>query len=323
MLNCYKKGGRELEYILNDFHRNIPDEELLNDIVHVAGIVNSSSLTKREYNKHGKYSSNTIERRFGGWNNALSLCGITPNSSQIYAAKSSHDNRNVSTEELLNDIRLVAEHLGKNTISSGDYTKYGTYSRDICFRRFKTWNDVLIAANLSPFCRVSGKRLDDEVLFAEIERIWISLGRQPTATDIKNGVSKYSLNTFTRHFGGWRGALSSFVMWINSEESRDTINNIEITTPSTPTVSNIAFTPNEKINTVHKSSRDVNLRLRFLVMKRDNFKCCCCGASPAKDPSVELHIDHIKPWSKGGETTIDNLRTLCSKCNFGKSDIEG
>ncbi|MBR4875585.1 MAG: HNH endonuclease, partial [Clostridia bacterium] len=55
-------------------------------------------------------------------------------------------------------------------------------------------------------------------------------------------------------------------------------------------------------------------------LKRDNFTCCACGASPAKDPSVELHIDHIIPWSKGGETTEDNLQTLCSRCNLGKSN---
>lgn len=70
-----------------------------------------------------------------------------------------------------------------------------------------------------------------------------------------------------------------------------------------------------------KTVRDIDLRLRFKVMHRDNFKCCKCGASPAKDPSVELHVDHIIPWSKGGETVIENLQTLCSKCNLGKSDL--
>lgn len=45
--------------------------------------------------------------------------------------------------------------------------------------------------------------------------------------------------------------------------------------------------------------RDVNLRLRFKVMQRDNFKCCICGKSPATNPDIELHIDHIVPWSKG------------------------
>lgn len=69
-----------------------------------------------------------------------------------------------------------------------------------------------------------------------------------------------------------------------------------------------------------RTSRVISDKLRYQVFKRDNFKCCVCGASPAKDPSVELHIDHIVPWSKGGETTMDNLQTLCSKCNLGKSD---
>lgn len=70
----------------------------------------------------------------------------------------------------------------------------------------------------------------------------------------------------------------------------------------------------------HKTSRDPGLKLRFEVLKRDYFTCRMCGASPSKDPSVVLHIDHIIPWSKGGETVIDNLQTLCSKCNLGKSD---
>ena len=74
--------------------------------------------------------------------------------------------------------------------------------------------------------------------------------------------------------------------------------------------------------TVHRKAnkRIISDKLRYQVLKRDNFKCCACGASPAKDPSVELHIDHIIPWSKGGETTLENLQTLCSRCNLGKSD---
>ena len=71
----------------------------------------------------------------------------------------------------------------------------------------------------------------------------------------------------------------------------------------------------------HRTSRNINTRLRFKVLARDNFKCCACGASPAKDPSVELHVDHIVPWSKGGETELENLQTLCLKCNLGKSDL--
>ena len=71
-----------------------------------------------------------------------------------------------------------------------------------------------------------------------------------------------------------------------------------------------------------RSTRVISDKLRYQVLKRDNFKCCACGASPAKDPAVELHIDHIIPWSKGGETKLQNLQTLCSRCNIGKSDSE-
>ena len=80
-------------------------------------------------------------------------------------------------------------------------------------------------------------------------------------------------------------------------------------------------TTEDTLDDKHKTSREVNLRLRFKVMQRDNFKCCICGASPATNPSIELHIDHIVPWSKGGETLLENLQTLCSNCNYGKSNL--
>jgi len=69
-----------------------------------------------------------------------------------------------------------------------------------------------------------------------------------------------------------------------------------------------------------KTSRDPSLRLRWKVLQRDNFKCCACGASPAITLGIELHVDHIKAWSNSGETVLDNLQTLCSKCNLGKSN---
>lgn len=57
--------------------------------------------------------------------------------------------------------------------------------------------------------------------------------------------------------------------------------------------------------------------LRYDVMKRDGFKCVICGAS-AQD-GARLHVDHIFPVSKGGKTELSNLRTLCDRCNLGKS----
>ena len=287
-------------------------------------MLNQNTLSREEYSQHGKYSYTTYQKRFGGWNKALLLCGLSLTSQQMGANKHKHANTPIPENELLSDVRRVAQQLGKTTISSVEYAQFCKYSRDSCFKRFGTWNNTLELAGLEPYAQVSGKRIDDEDLLQEIERLWIQLGRQPTATDIRNGYSKYTLNTYTRHFGGWRGALHAFIDWINTEkaeiihpESEETQNNRKntIQSPIAPSVPNNPYI-------TRTTTRDINLRLRFKVMHRDNFKCCACGASPAKDPSVVLHVDHIIPWAKGGETTMDNLQTLCSKCNLGKSDLD-
>ncbi|MBQ8210361.1 MAG: HNH endonuclease [Clostridia bacterium] len=57
-------------------------------------------------------------------------------------------------------------------------------------------------------------------------------------------------------------------------------------------------------------------KLRYDVLKRDNFRCKLCGIS-AKEGAT-LHVDHILPVSKGGKTEMTNLRTLCDRCNLGK-----
>ncbi len=58
--------------------------------------------------------------------------------------------------------------------------------------------------------------------------------------------------------------------------------------------------------------------MRYDVLKRDGFRCVLCGMS-SKDGAV-LHVDHIIPVSKGGKSVMSNLRTLCEKCNIGKSN---
>lgn len=68
-----------------------------------------------------------------------------------------------------------------------------------------------------------------------------------------------------------------------------------------------------------KERGKVTKSLRYDVFKRDCFRCQACGAKAGSE-GVELHIDHIVPISKGGETKLDNLQTLCSACNLGKSD---
>ena len=45
-------------------------------------------------------------------------------------------------------------------------------------------------------------------------------------------------------------------------------------------------------------------------------KCESCG----KSLSISYHGDHIKAYSKGGKTTLDNGQALCSECNLRKGN---
>lgn len=58
-------------------------------------------------------------------------------------------------------------------------------------------------------------------------------------------------------------------------------------------------------------------RLRFLVLRRDGFRCVYCGR--AASGGLVLHIDHVLPKSRGGVDVEDNLVTACSDCNLGKA----
>jgi len=62
------------------------------------------------------------------------------------------------------------------------------------------------------------------------------------------------------------------------------------------------------------------LKLRFEILKRDNFKCQYCGRN-VKEDGVKLQIDHIQPKNKGGTDNPENLITSCFECNLGKSDV--
>ena len=67
-----------------------------------------------------------------------------------------------------------------------------------------------------------------------------------------------------------------------------------------------------------RGARQVPQALRFNVLDRDGGVCCVCGRS--RHDGITLHVDHIKPFSLGGLTTLDNLQTLCADCNIGKSN---
>lgn len=206
----------------------------------------------------------------------------------------------VSDEELLSDLRRIAKELGATTVPHQTYRKMGTYHDSTLSSRFGSWNKALIRAGLE---LPKDNNISDEQLFDNLLQLWEHYGRQPRRRELALKPSTISPSPYIRRFGSWLGSLQAFVEYANSTE----IERIEALTQSS-------------LTDKQKTSRDPSLRLRWKVLQRDNFKCCACSTSPAITPGIELHVDHIKAWSKGGETILENLQTLCFTCNIGKSN---
>lgn len=59
-----------------------------------------------------------------------------------------------------------------------------------------------------------------------------------------------------------------------------------------------------------KTSRaQIKILLRNLIYERDGFQCVRCGSQKA------LTLHHIRPVSRNGPSTYDNLQTLCRSCH--------
>lgn len=65
--------------------------------------------------------------------------------------------------------------------------------------------------------------------------------------------------------------------------------------------------------TQKKQHIPINLRRR--IIDRDGYRCVYCDEDLTNS---EIHLDHVIPESKGGETTYNNLQVTCRKCNLSK-----
>jgi hypothetical protein len=206
----------------------------------------------------------------------------------------------VTDSELLADLRRVAKQLNASAVSQPIYREHGQYDSTTVSRRFGTWNKAILAAGLSVSNEVD---ISDERLFENLLILWQHYGRQPRRSELAWPPSTMSQTPYSRRFGGWTAALHAFVSYANSSD-------FDSPTHRAP----------GSITNRRTTGRDPSLRLRWKVLQRDRFTCCGCGRSPATSAGIELHVDHITAWSNGGETTLENLQTLCSNCNLGKSN---
>ncbi len=257
--------GVLMKFELNDYKKELTDEEIIEDIKRVAQELEHDYISISTYRKCGKFSQTAIQGHFGTWKNALSLAGLRNE-------RTKSELKRIKNEDYYDDLQQIAKQLNKDTVLYGDYKMYGKYSAEHIFSRFKAWDKALMAAGLQP-TGLARSRIDEQTLLDELERIWIKLGRQPTSTDITKGnISKYSIDTYKRRFGSWRQTLQAFVEYINSdnsEEREEDTTKTNIKSQDNLPQSVDVEKPIQK--RAYRTSRNINARMRFKVLKRDNF----------------------------------------------------
>jgi Homing endonuclease associated repeat/HNH endonuclease len=204
--------------------------------------------------------------------------------------------RDTPDAELIEDLRWVAAVCGAATVRIDRYNDLGRFHATTLTRRFGSWFKALERAGLD---RTRNLNIPNEALFENLVEVWTQLGRQPKYNDLTKNISLYSSGTYEKRYRGWRRALEAFVNWANE---------------------GVAPQPEMGSQGVgRRTPRSANWRQRALVLMRDGAKCRLRGASPQS--GARLQVDHIVPWSRGGETVVEKLQVLCEECNIGKSNV--
>lgn len=305
-----------MKFELTNARHKISNIEYINDLRIVANNLGKESLKQRDYcKKNGaKYSLKSAIIRFGNWTDTLKAAGLKGEKS---LKGMEFGEKSIKDEVLLADLKRVSDELNNSNITIKDYDRLGKYTAVTMGARFGSWNKAKENANLEVKNKINNS---NEELFKNILELWTHFGRQPKFGEVISPLSNFHGSTYANRFGSWQKALESFVDYINNNNE-----GYEESKTNEPQLVKInkSQKPNNSIKKVKlkRTTRNINLRLRFMILQRDNFTCTKCGRSPAKDQNIILHIDHIIPWSKDGESVYENLETLCKECNLGKSNI--
>jgi hypothetical protein len=317
-------------------------DAIVEDLHRVSALCQGERFTIALYLQSGRYSGSYIKRQFGGWREALDQAGLGDRyvGPAITERMKTQVGRAMTDSEILDQIRSVAARLGKASLSGADIEANSEVTQSQMYRRFGSVSATLKRAGVKQVNDV--RRYTEDELFENLLNVWTHYGRSPTALEMDRPPSTVGKNAYLHRYGGWRKALKTFVERANSEADGNPPADSEQQAATSPEPAERNSAPATSaadrsqarsqtnarcraprptpMNVQPEDRRDPSIGLRFKVLKRDRFKCVLCGDHPARNPECVLHVDHVMPWSKGGKTRENNLRTLCATCNVGRGN---
>jgi hypothetical protein len=291
------------------------DGAILEEMRRVVTLHSEGPLTTTAFGQLSpKVSWSTIQKRFGGWKNALKAAGLSnlcvenhmPYSAKVRCGKA------MSGDELIVEMRRIHLLVGRDVLTTKDFNRRSVTHSDAVRERYGNWKAALGKAGISQ--SEAGKRYSDEECFENLASVWTHYGRPPQHDEMRGPPSMVGPKAYVLRWGTWRKSLKAFVEWAETEDQ---------TRPSQVATNSdgreLAGTQSlvQPIR-IEQDCREVRPGLRFKIFMRDRFRCVACGRSPATHLNVELHADHIVSVYDGGRTVDENLQTLCQDCNLGK-----
>jgi hypothetical protein len=207
-----------------------------------------------------------------------------------------------SKAEMIESLKRFAAVRGSQSLEMRDYDAWEErplHSETIS-RHFGGWGKALQAAAL----RATGKcNLDLKEMVAAFKRCWREHRAVPSRKQLELYLDKHNCPFRWKSYLNVWGGLQRLAKLV-----------VDVQNGSIPE-SQLC------VRTQHKRHRHpISLRDRTNVLKRDGYRCIKCAACSKTGKSVRLEVDHIIPVSKGGDNHLENLQTLCSDCNLGKSN---
>lgn len=192
----------------------------------------------------------------------------------------------LSDEDLMRALQAAAQVFGESYFTSPQYDGLsGTRPHSATIiERFGSWKKALTLIGIS-----GGRQRQHsaEQLIRNLEAIWRELGVPPGKRQIAALGERISESPYKRHWGSVRGACEALAAFHSGKISREKL-----------LAGNITASPRVTIS----------LKNRWAVLKRDNYRCAKCGASPSNDHQVELEVDHIRSVANGGGNELENLQ---------------
>lgn len=293
------------------------DAAIIAEIKRVAGLVARTPLTVSMFERHANVGMSTVRRHFQTWRSALSSAGL---GHLMNDAKTVTDKmivqrgKGMSDAALLALLRNAAQTLRKESVTVEEFNQHAPINAATLSRRFHGWANAIERAGLHP-AKVQ-RRYSDDDCFENLLRVWTHYGRPPKFEEMPNAPSTISIRAYINRWGTWRKALKAFVDRINQDVGTKTKDDRESEQTMQTSAASRGHAP--ELAKPDSERHAIKLGLRYEVLKRDCFRCVICGRSPATTLGLELHVDHVVPFSSGGKTVPGNLRSTCSECNLGK-----